>query len=492
MSLSNLILFAAISARVLLAGVFGLAGAAKLADRAAAGRSLTEFGVPGQLAEMLAGLLALTELVLAAAVLPTVSARLGAAGIASLLTLFITVIAVTLARGRKPACHCFGQLRSEPIGPPVVVRNLALWFVAAFVVWDAAPLVAGGHVAATWPAAAQVVASATGAALLAAASFAGLGLVTVTLLTVLRQYGRLLLRVERLESEVGIQHDEAPAGLPVGSVAPAFELATLAGGRESLDSLQANVRSVVLVFVEPDCGACTEVLPDVAAAQQRLADASTQSVRIVVVSLGSVRENRAKAAGLDAGAVLLQRNREVANAYAVVGTPSAVRVTGGLIATSLAAGPSAVRELLEASARPVARLKVGVGDEVPSMSLTDLDARPVDLRTVARGRTLLVFWNPSCGYCQQMLPDLKAWEHSPDSHDTSLLVISQGGAAANREQGLRSHVLLDEHFTVGKAFGATGTPSAVLLDQGRIVSDVEAGANAVLTIARPHTLVLGA
>jgi hypothetical protein len=34
----------------------------------------------------------------------------------ALLVLFIVAIAVTLARGRKPDCHCFGQLHSKPIG----------------------------------------------------------------------------------------------------------------------------------------------------------------------------------------------------------------------------------------------------------------------------------------------------------------------------------------------------------------------------------------
>ena len=30
-----------------------------------------------------------------------------------------------------------------------------------------------------------------------------------------------------------------------------------------------------------------------------------------------------------------------------------------------------------------------------------------------RGReTLVVFWNPGCGFCERMLPDLKAWENA--------------------------------------------------------------------------------
>jgi hypothetical protein len=45
-------------------------------------------------------------------------------------------------------------------------------------------------------------------------------------------------------------------------------------------------------------------------------------------------------------------------------------------------------------------------------------------------------------------------------------------------------VVLDQGFTAGRAFGATGTPSAVLIDaQGRIASPVAVGAAAVLALA---------
>ena len=51
--------------------------------------------------------------------------------------------------------------------------------------------------------------------------------------------------------------------------------------------------------------------------------------------------------------------------------------------------------------------------------------------------------------------------------------------------GLRSPVLLDQGFSVGSAFGASGTPSAVLVDaKGNIASDVAVGAQAVLALAQ--------
>jgi hypothetical protein len=45
-------------------------------------------------------------------------------------------------------------------------------------------------------------------------------------------------------------------------------------------------------------------------------------------------------------------------------------------------------------------------------------------------------------------------------------------------------VLLDQSFATGQAFGASGTPSAVLVDaEGKVASEVAVGAPAVLELA---------
>jgi hypothetical protein len=64
------------------------------------------------------------------------------------------------------------------------------------------------------------------------------------------------------------------------------------------------------------------------------------------------------------------------------------------------------------------------------------------------------------------------------------LVVSTGTEEANRQIGLSSTVVLDQQFSAGRAFGASGTPSAVLVDtEGRIASEVAVGAPAVLGLA---------
>ena len=63
-------------------------------------------------------------------------------------------------------------------------------------------------------------------------------------------------------------------------------------------------------------------------------------------------------------------------------------------------------------------------------------------------------------------------------------MVSAGTEEANREQGLSSTTVLDQQFAAGRAFGASGTPSAVLVDaKGRIASEVAVGAPAVMELA---------
>jgi len=106
----------------------------------------------------------------------------------------------------------------------------------------------------------------------------------------------------------------------------------------------------------------------------------------------------------------------------------------------------------------------------------------------------VLFWNPGCGFCRQMLDDLKAWEANPPAGAPKLLVVSTGTVDENRALGLRAPMVLDQSATIMSAFGATGTPMAVLVDaQGRIASEVAAGAQAVLALARgEHDMVKAA
>jgi protein-disulfide isomerase len=118
------------------------------------------------------------------------------------------------------------------------------------------------------------------------------------------------------------------------------------------------------------------------------------------------------------------------------------------------------------------------------VTLPDLHGVETTLQSFQGGLTLVLFWNPSCGFCSRMLDDLRAWEASPPDGAPRLLVVSTGTVEANRDMGLQSTVLLDQGFGTGRAFGVEGTPSAVLVSAtGLIGSEVAVGAQAVLALA---------
>jgi thiol-disulfide isomerase/thioredoxin len=125
-----------------------------------------------------------------------------------------------------------------------------------------------------------------------------------------------------------------------------------------------------------------------------------------------------------------------------------------------------------------------VAEDAPEVKLPNLEGNTVELANFRGEQTLVLFWNPGCGFCQQMLPELKEWESGAPKDAPRLVVVSAGSEEANREMGLSSPVLLDQNFATGRAFGASGTPSAVLVDaQGKVASEVAVGAPSVLELA---------
>jgi peroxiredoxin/uncharacterized membrane protein YphA (DoxX/SURF4 family) len=490
-------------ARLLLALVFATAGVAKLADRAGSRRAIVDFGVPASLAAPLGILLPLAELAVAAALIPPATAWWGALGALALLILFVAGISFNLARGHKPECNCFGQLRSTPVGWKTLARNGIFTVVAGFVLWqgseDADPSISG------WLGS------------LTTAQFLGLvvGLLVLVLLAaqgwflihLLRQNGRMLVRLEALESridpasEVLSENGTQPAeGLPVGSPAPPFDLKDIYGETRTLDSLRASGNPLVLLFTDPDCGPCTALLPEIGRWQRD----HTDEVTIALVSRGSLEENRAKSTEHGIKNVLLQQEWEVVEAYEVLGTPSAVLVhPNGTIGGPLATSPEEIEVLVAQAAgvpaqetpcpdcgeihtvAPVVPMGKKLGEPAPPLRLPDLSGKSIELANFKGSETLLLFWSPNCGFCNLMLDDLKAIEANPPKGAPKLLVISEGTVEANEAMGLRSPVVLDEKFSAGWEFGADGTPSAVLIDaEGNVASEVVVGAPAVLDLAR--------
>jgi uncharacterized membrane protein YphA (DoxX/SURF4 family) len=323
-------------ARLLLAGVFAMAGVAKLIDPAGTRRGLTGFGVPDRFAGSLALALPAAELAVATALLPLASARAAALAALVLLLIFLTAIIGNLSQGRKPDCRCFGQLRAAPIGASTVVFNVALIAVALLCAWSPGPSIVDWLDAFPMFERTAIV---TGAI-----AMIGIAAIGWLLWRLLQQQQKLTARLEQLESRLaGASMGPAKStheGLPVGSKAPPFALDALGGGHLTLDNLLAAGKPVLLVFTDPDCDVCEAMLADLARWQHE------PSFTLAVMSAGSPEENTAlNAHGLRH--VALQWKAEVANAYACEGTPGAVLVQlDGTVGSAVAGGKEAIAKLV--------------------------------------------------------------------------------------------------------------------------------------------------
>jgi peroxiredoxin/uncharacterized membrane protein YphA (DoxX/SURF4 family) len=322
---------AVLGARILLAAVFAAAGAGKLLDLPGSRDALRGFGVPEPLVRPIGLLLPLAELATAAALIAHPTAQWGGLAALILLLAFIGGITNAIRRGRAPDCHCFGQIHSEPAGRSTLVRNLALAAVAALVVVEGP-----GPSLVQWVSdrtAAELVATATG---IAAVVFAALAF------SLWRDKRDLTLRLTNARIDLNAR----PPGLPVGSLAPDFSLASTAGGDVSLGQLRARGRPVGLVFVSPECGPCSELLPDITRWQRTLAGGIT----LALISTGSAEDNR-KAVGNDTTEVLLQEDFEVGQSFRVAATPTAVVVgADGRIVSPPASG-AAIESLIRLTLR---------------------------------------------------------------------------------------------------------------------------------------------
>ena len=402
----------------------------------------------------------------------------------ALLLAFCAAIALAMVRGKTPDCHCFGQLHSAPVGWKTLVRNGLLAAAAACIV------VAGrddpGADAFAWASALDSIewlALALAVTLAAVVAIGGYALTHV-----MRSYGRVLVRLERIEEglrEAGFELDDLDVlprlGLEPGTPAPTFWLPTHAGDRIALDDLLQPGRPALLVFTSPGCGPCSTLMPTIVGWQREHAD----DLIVALLSGGDADVVRAEAAEHGLVNVLIDGTLSAYEDYEAGGTPSAVLVgDDGRIASWLAAGVDSIELLVEQALGGLGRTPgLPVGAEAPSVELDRLDGGRAGVTTLGDGPTVVLFWNPGCGFCRAMHGDVRAWEQERDAEAPALVVVSSGDEDEVRAEGFDVPVLLDPGWELAGAFGADGTPMAVLLDgEGRIAGPLVTGAEAVIDL----------
>jgi thiol-disulfide isomerase/thioredoxin len=82
----------------------------------------------------------------------------------------------------------------------------------------------------------------------------------------------------------------------------------------------------------------------------------------------------------------------------------------------------------------VPKPKLPVGSVAPPFTLPGLNDNSIDATSFNGSGTVLLFWNSACGFCQQMVPELKDWEVRKPTNAPRLIVVS---TTAVREKCVR-------------------------------------------------------
>ena len=334
----------------------------------------------------------------------------------------------------------------------------------------------------------------------------------------IRQNGRLLLRLEAIETQL-TQLGSVPAlrpapravsspvqGLPLGSVAPEFALPDLAGQPHTLS--QWRGQRLLLIFFSPHCGFCLQMAP--ALSLLPVKGANGQPLPLVVTTADAETNRRLITEHGLRGPVLLQEQMEVASTYQAHGTPMGYLIDAqGRIASPLTVGAQALLALASAPAYvlPIVsqqtnghksykgnrllsdsrlnRNGLQAGTLAPSFTLPRLDGGTLSLEEYRGQHVLLVFSDPHCNPCDLLSPQLEQLHRRIP--EVQVLLISRGEVETNRQKvqqyQLTFPVVLQHSWEVSRLYAMFGTPIGYLIDvEGTIAADVAVGTESILAL----------
>ncbi|MEW6152964.1 MAG: TlpA disulfide reductase family protein [Actinomycetota bacterium] len=349
-----------------------------------------------------------------------------------------------------------------------------------------------------------------------AALVAGGGLV---LYQVVRQQGRMMLRIDELERLLGVgggardghighvahgsQAVGTPVGLPVGSALEPFTLPDLDGNDVALESFRG--RQVLVVNWSPTCTFCDRIGADLAELEPRLAEAGTA---MVLLAHGEVEANRALVERYGLKSPVLMLGEANPAGFQSLGTPSGFLLDAdGKVATTLAIGADQVpllandvadaggpgggekrlRGMRNLSESRLVRDGLKAGTPAPPFTLPDLDGHPVSLEDFKGRRVLLTFSAPDCGPCDTLAPELVRIHRDHAANNLAVVMVGRGDVDENRQKaekfGMEFPVVLQEGWKVSRDYGIFATPVAFLIDEhGTITHDVATGVEDILAL----------
>ncbi|PYS00779.1 MAG: hypothetical protein DMG16_14700 [Acidobacteria bacterium] len=334
------------------------------------------------------------------------------------------------------------------------------------------------------------------------------------LVQLLRQQGRILLRLDGLEEgRAAPAAGPGPKGLAVGTAVEDCRLPDLNGQTISLSDYRG--RRVLLIYWSAECGFCDLTAAELAPIQSRLQNNNTE---VVMVSYGSAESNRKLAAehGLSSTILLLKdapAQKIFENGtFQYCGTPSAYLLDEqGHVAQPLAAGMDQVlllarqaaardggadvgtakrvlRTLLPSESR-IEREGLKKGASAPGFSLPDIHGQTVSLDQFRGRKVLLVFTDPQCGPCDELAADLVRLDRKHGNNGLAVIMVGRGDAEQNKkkasEHGIRFPVVLQERWKLSREYGIFATPVAFLIGKdGVLMRNVAKGPDQIMALAR--------
>ncbi len=326
---------------------------------------------------------------------------------------------------------------------------------------------------------------------------------------IVKQQGRIILRLDALERRVPTPEAPQPEGVKPGTEFPGFSLRDLEGNSVSLENFRG--RRVLLVHWSPQCGFCDLIAPDLARLQPTF---EKHRVQLLLLAQGSAERNRklAEEHGLKCP-ILLYSDGKIPEPLENLGTPSAYLLDAeGRIAKPIAVGSDQVPALAEeavqeealsagesgskrlAGEKPISSSRIvrdglKAGGPAPGFRLPDVYGRTVSLAEYLGHRVLLLFSDPQCGPCDAVATELARFHREHAGGELAIVMVGRGEVEENRKKaekhGIQFPVVIQEKWRLSKEYGIFSTPVAFLIDEdGVIAKEVAIGPEPIMDLAR--------
>ena len=127
---------------------------------------------------------------------------------------------------------------------------------------------------------------------------------------------------------------------------------------------------------------------------------------------------------------------------------------------------------------------LNAGDELPEFTIPRLDRGVLTRADFVGKRTLLMMFDPTCGPCIDLLPDLR---RLAETNAVQPIMVTRRDPEQTRAiahaHGLTFPIGVQDNWEISRTIGALAVPAACIIDtDGCLESDIVAGRQAVFNV----------